>query len=103
MTRDGSGKPRAIAEALAALLRRTGLDAEVARVGVLEAWPRLVGAQIAGVTQARLMTADGTLVVGVRTHAWMTELSMMERQLVTKLAAAGGPTPVQRIRWELMR
>ena len=99
----GTGRSRAIAEALADMLRLTGLEADVARAGILAAWPALVGAQIAGVTQPRMMTEDGTLVVGVRSHGWMQELSLMERQLVAKLAAAGAATPVRRIRWELLR
>lgn len=99
----GTGRPRAIAEALRDLLKVTGLEKDVARAGVLQAWPQLVGTQIAAVTQPRTMSEDGTLVVGVKTNAWMTELSMMERQLIAKLAAAGGPTPVRKIRWELLR
>lgn len=99
----GSGRPRAIAEALRELLKTTGLDEDVARAGVMAAWPALVGSQIASVTQPRLMTEDGTLVVGVRTHGWMQELTMMERQLITKLASVPSPTPVKRIRWELLR
>ncbi len=99
----GPGKPRAIAEALQEVLKRTGLDEDVARAGVMAAWPQLVGAQIAGVTQPRLMTEDGTLVVGVKSHGWMQELTMMERQLVAKLATVPSPTPVKRIRWELLR
>ncbi|MBK7905300.1 MAG: DUF721 domain-containing protein [Gemmatimonadetes bacterium] len=99
----GPGKPRAIAEALQEVLKRTGLDEDVARAGVMAAWPQLVGTQIAGVTQPRLMTEDGTLVVGVKSHGWMQELTMMERQLVAKLATVPSPTPVKRIRWELLR
>ena len=99
----GKGRPRAIAEALRDLLKVTGLEKDVARAGVLQAWPQLVGTQIAAVTVPRTMSEDGTLVVGVKTNGWMQELSMMERQLVAKLAAAGGPTPVKRIRWELLR
>lgn len=99
----GPGKPRAIAEALQEALKRTGLDEDVARAGVMAAWPQLVGTQIAGVTQPRLMTEDGTLVVGVKSHGWMQELTMMERQLVAKLATVPSPTPVKRIRWELLR
>jgi predicted nucleic acid-binding Zn ribbon protein len=99
----GPGKPRAIAEALQEVLKRTGLDEDVARAGVMAAWPQLVGTQIAGVTQPRLMTEDGTLVVGVKSHGWMQELTMMERQLVAKLATVPSPTPVKRIRWELAR
>jgi predicted nucleic acid-binding Zn ribbon protein len=99
----GAGKPRAIAEALRDFLKLTGLDEDVARAGVMAAWPHLVGAQIASVTQPRLMTEDGTLVVGVKTHGWMQELTMMERQLLAQLASVPSPTPVQRIRWELLR
>jgi len=39
----------------------------------------------------------------VKTHAWMQELTLMERQLVARLAAAAPAHPVARIRWELMR
>lgn len=95
--------PRAIADALADLLKATGLDADVARAAVMSAWAAAVGTQIAGVTEPRMMTADGTLVVGVKTHGWMSELSMMERQLIAKLEAAGSHTPVKKIRWELLR
>jgi predicted nucleic acid-binding Zn ribbon protein len=105
-TRDGSSAlpgPRAIAEVLAELLEERGLDADVARAAVLEAWPGVVGPQIAAVTLPRLLAEDGTMVVGVRTHAWMTELALMERALVAKLNAGRPQAPVKRIRWELAR
>ncbi len=103
MGREGSGAPRGIREAMAALLRTTGLDAPIARAGVLAAWGPAVGARIAAVTEARLVTADGTLVVAVTTHAWMQELTLMERQLLARLAATAPEHPVTRIRWELKR
>lgn len=101
--RGGSGRFRPIHELLPEMLASRGLDEEVARAWVLEGWGRLVGAQIAGVTQPRMVTPDGTLVVGVKTHGWMNELSLMERQLLAKLNAEVGRTPVRRIRLELMR
>lgn len=101
--RSGKGKPRAIAEALDELLKARGLDDDVARAWVLEAWPRLVGPQIAGVTQPRIVTDDGTLVVGVRTHGWMTELALMERSLLARVNAEEARAKVRRIRWELLR
>lgn len=101
--RSGRNAPRPIAEMLAEALRESGLDDDVQRAQVLELWPRAVGAQIAKVTQARLIAEDGTLVVGVKTHAWMQELAMMERSLVAKLNAATGESSVRRIRWELLR
>jgi len=101
--RSGTNKPRPIAEVLAELLEERGLDADVARAWVLEAWPRLVGPQIAGVTQPRLIADDGTLVVGVKTHGWMSELSLMERSLVARINEANKQAPVKKIRWELLR
>lgn len=97
------GKPRPIAEALAEALTSRGLDQDVRRAAVLAAWPGLVGPQIAGVTQPRLITEDGTLVVGVKSHGWMNELSLMERSLVALVNAEGAPSAVKRIRWELLR
>ncbi len=101
--RSGANKPRPIAPALSELLVERGLDDDVARAWVLEAWPSIVGTQIAHVTTPRLVTEDGTLVVGVRTHGWMAELSLMERSLVAKLNAGATRAPVRRIRWELLR
>lgn len=98
-----ANRPRAIADALADMLRATGLDEEVARAAILEQWAAVVGAQIASVTQPRMMTEDGMLVVGVRTHGWMAELSMMERQLIAKLNATQPRVPVRKIRLELLR
>ena len=101
--RSGRNAPRPIAEMLAEALRENGLDDDVLRAQVLELWPRVVGAQIATVTQARLIAEDGTMVVGVKTHAWMQELAMMERSLVAKLNAATGDASVKKIRWELLQ
>ena len=101
--RSGTNRPRPIAPALAELLTERGLDDDVARAWVLEAWPALVGPQIASVTAPRLVTEEGTLVVGVKTHGWMAELSLMERSLVAKINAAAAQSPLRRIRWELLR
>lgn len=99
---EGTGAPRRIGEALADVLRATGLEADVARAGVLAAWAPAVGARIAAVTEARRIATDGTLVVGVRTSAWMQELSLLERSLLAAVRAAAPDVPVARIRWELI-
>jgi predicted nucleic acid-binding Zn ribbon protein len=101
--RSGANKPRPIAEALPELLKARGLEDDVARAWVIEAWPGLVGSQIAGVTQPRLVTEDGTLVVGVTTHGWMSELSLLERTLVARINAGEERAKVKKIRWELLR
>ncbi len=101
--RSGRNAPRPIAEMLAEALKASGLDDDVQRARVLELWPRVVGPQIAGVTEPRLIAEDGTMVVGVKTHGWMQELSMMERSLVARMNDASGGTSVKKIRWELLR
>lgn len=102
-SRRGEKGLRPIADVLGEVLRASGLADDVARARAMEHWPAAVGPQIAGVTQPRLLAEDGTLVVGVRTHGWMQELTLMERALVAKMNAAAGGEAVRRIRWELMR
>jgi predicted nucleic acid-binding Zn ribbon protein len=99
----GKGKPEPFGDALEAFLKERGLDARVRRNAILFEWAGLVGPQIAGVTTPRTITEDGVLFVGVQTHAWMTELSLMEAQLLAKINARRGHAEVTRIRWELRR
>jgi predicted nucleic acid-binding Zn ribbon protein len=97
------GRLEPIAEVLKKFLQSAGLDSRVQRAQVLVEWPALVGPQIAGVTEPRTVTEDGTLFVGVRTHGWMSELSMMERLLLSKINVRTGRDPIKKIRWELLR
>lgn len=90
-------------DALASFLKSRGLEERVGRASILIEWASLVGPQIARVTTPRQITEDGTLFVGVQTHGWMAELSLMEVQLLAKLNAREGREPVKRIRWELAR
>ena len=96
-------RPSTIADALRSFLRASGLDARVERAQVLVEWRALVGPQIASVTVPRMVTEDGTLFVGVTTHGWMSELSMMERSLLAKINVKQGRDPIKKIRWELQR
>ena len=45
--------------------------------------------------------ADGTLIVAVRSSAWMNELSLMERELLEALNRANPSAPLSRIRWQI--
>ncbi|HEY4658693.1 MAG TPA: DUF721 domain-containing protein [Gemmatimonadaceae bacterium] len=97
------GAPVRIGDALRSFLRAKGLERRVDRAQVLVEWAALVGPQIASVTEPRTVTEDGTLFVGVTTHGWMTELSLMERTLLARINAREGREPIRRIRWELLR
>jgi predicted nucleic acid-binding Zn ribbon protein len=94
-------KPERVADVLAGLLKEKGLAARVDQAAVIPEWPALVGAQVAAVTQPRSVTPDGTLFVWVTTNAWMTELSLLEPELLRALNAKSDRTPVRRIRWQL--
>lgn len=105
MSTDGEKKtkPSTIGDALKSFLKEKGLESRVERAQVLVEWATLVGTQIASVTVPRSVTEDGTLFVGVKTHGWMNELSMMERSLLAKINAKAGRDPIKKIRWELLR
>ena len=96
-------RPQRISSAISSFLEKSGIRARVEQASVVPEWPSLVGPQIAAVTEPQLVTADGVLFVAVRTHAWMTELSLMEPELLLSLNRRGGREPVRKIRWQLMR
>jgi predicted nucleic acid-binding Zn ribbon protein len=105
VTRKGGkdGKPEPIADALAGFLKSRGLDERVKRNAILFDWAELVGPQIAKVSTPRTIRENGELVVEVSTHTWMTELSLMETQLLARINQREGHAPIKRIRWELRR
>lgn len=100
---NGPESPERLADLLSQFLKRTGMDARIKQSAVLEQWPTLVGPEIAGATQALSITDDGTLFVAVRSHAWMSELTMMERELLASVNRITGDKPILKLRWTLMR
>ncbi len=66
-------------------LSRSGLRERLEQSGVIEEWARLVGPQIARVTEPERVTKDGTLFVRVASAAWMQELQMMTPAVLAQL------------------
>ena len=95
---DPRSKPTAIGSLLAGVLQQAGIEQRVAQAAVVPEWPELVGAQIAAVTEPLSVSADGTLWVAVASHAWMTELSLLEPELLRSLNRAPDRPPVLRLR-----
>ena len=95
--------PEAIGNVVGAFLRDARLADRVEQAQVVPEWGSLVGKQIACVTKPISVTPDGTLFVAVTTNAWMTELSLMEPQLLRALNAKAGRVPIRKIRLQLMR
>ena len=100
---DRKRKPEPVADVLAGWLSDSGLAARVEQAGVVPEWPKLVGSQIAAVTAPRSVSADGTLFVSVTTNAWMTELSLLEPELLRQLNAIPGRPPIARLRLVIKR
>ena len=103
-----SGEPRKrapakVGDVLASVLQQAGLTGRVAQAAVIPEWPILVGAQIASVSEPLLLQQDGTLVVMVKTHAWMQELTLLEPELLRSLNRDPSRPPVTRLRWMLRR
>ena len=96
-------KPQAIADVLSSVLAESGVAERVEQAQVIPEWPKLIGPQIAAVTEPKSITSDGTLFVAVTTNAWMNELSLLEPELLRSLNAKPGRAPIRRIRWLLRR
>jgi len=103
MSGDRRKPPETLEQVLAGFLAQSGLSERVEQARVIPEWEQLVGAQIAAVTAPQSITPDGTLFVGVTTHAWMTELSLLEPELLRALNRVPGRVPIRRLRWLLRR
>ena len=91
------GGTQGIAEAMKGYLSRAGLRERLEQSGVIEEWPRLVGAQIAKVTAPESVTRDGTLFVRVASAAWMQELQLMTPTVLARLGERS--KTIKRIVW----
>jgi predicted nucleic acid-binding Zn ribbon protein len=98
-----SRRPVRIGDAITSYLRESGLDERVVQAAVVPEWEKLVGREIAMVTEPLFVTLDGTLFVAVRTNAWMTELQLMEPQLVRALNTDADRPRVKRLRFQLQQ
>lgn len=81
-----AGQPQQVGDLVARFLDKSGLAPKVEAATAMTEWPRLVGPQIAAVTQATGMAED-TLFVSVATSAWMMELNLMKGELMRRINA----------------
>ncbi|MEJ7760828.1 MAG: DUF721 domain-containing protein [Gemmatimonadaceae bacterium] len=102
MTRK-KGAPVPMSDAVSGFLARRGLKKRVEQAESIADWPLLVGDSIAAVTWPISVTQDGTLFVAVNNHGWMTELSLLEPELLGALNGVEGRVPIRKIRFLLRR
>lgn len=96
-------KPQRLGDVVSGVLTTAGLSDRVAQASVIPEWPALVGPQIARVTEPLSVTRQGTLFVAVTTNGWMTELSLMEPELLRRLNERTGRLQIRKIRWQIRR
>lgn len=103
MTEKKKRTPRKLGDVMTDVLSRAGIADRVAQANVIPEWGALVGPQIARVTEPLSVTPQGTLFVAVTTNAWMTELSLMEPDLLRRLNQRTGRLSIRKIRWQISR
>ena len=86
-----------LSDALQAYLEKSGIGAAAKARRVFTEWRERVGDRIADVA-APLRLERGTLVVGVRSSAWLMELKLMERRLVECINAGVDEGRIDKIR-----
>lgn len=84
-------------EALEKYFQRRGIKRRVQQASVISAWAEIVGPKIAEVTTPQEIRQDGTLIVSVKSAAWMQELQLMEPAIRELLGKSG--RKVRRIMW----
>lgn len=103
MTERKKRRPRKLGDVMAEVLSRAGIADRIAQAKVIPEWRSLVGPQIANVTEPLSVTPQGTLFVAVKTNGWMTELSLMEPELLRRLNERTGRLQIKKIRWQIQR
>jgi len=103
MTEKKKRKPQRLGDVMSKMLSKSGIADRIAQAAVIPDWPSLVGPQIARVTEPLSVTPQGTLFVAVTTNAWMTELSLMEPDLLRRLNQQTGRLKIRKIRWQIRR
>ena len=95
--------PRKLGDVMSKVLKDAGIADRITQAHVIPDWAKLVGPQIAKVTEPLSITPQGTLFVAVKTNAWMTELSLMEPDLLRRLNERTGRLQIRKIRWQIRR
>ena len=103
MTERKRRPPKKLGDVVGTVLSQAGISDRIAQAQVIPNWSSLVGEQIARVTEPLSVTPQGTLFVSVQTNSWMTELSLLEPELLKRLNRGTGRLKIKRIRWQIQR
>jgi len=88
--------PEKVGVILEGLLKKKRLREPVLRAGVVEEWEERVGEGIARVTRA-LTVREATLIVEVKSSAWLMELDFMKGEILRRLNEGRQEALIKRI------
>ena len=89
--------PTPVAAAVADLVSERDWDASLRAAGILTRWDTIVGAEIAGHCRPQRLEA-GVLTCVAESTAWATQIRLLTRQLLARIAADLGPGVVTGLR-----
>ena len=95
------GKPIQLAEALKSFLTRSEVGQRIEEASAVPEWAERVGPAIAAVT-VPLRVNHGTLFVGVRSSAWLMELTVMEQDILSRLNVDRKRGRIAKIRFQML-
>ena len=79
--------PKHISNSIKSVFHQLGLGIKLREYEILDAWPRIVGKQIAKVTNAERIN-DGKLFIHVASSTWRSELVFLKKELIRKINQA---------------
>ena len=94
-------QPTAISDALQAFLKKGEVGERIEEAAVVPEWAERVGPAIAAVT-VPLRVNRGTLFVGVRSSAWLMELTLMETEILGRLNTGRARGRISKIRFQML-
>ena len=89
--------PALLGASLDDLVREQHWEATVRSAGLSARWDQIVGAEIAGHCRPVRLT-DGELTCVAESTAWATQIRLLNRQMLERIAAAVGPGVVRSLR-----
>ncbi len=94
-----SKRTRTIGETLTEYFGRHGLVRRINQASIVNDWTKLVGEQVASISEPDSVDRNGTLRVRVESAAWLQELQLMSPTIIKDLALKG--KRIKRIHWML--
>ena len=88
--------PEHVGELLGEFLRGRGLRKALLRADAAGDWEERVGEAISRVTRARGVR-DATLIVEVRSSAWLMELNLMKEEILRRVNEGREEAPIEKI------